>query len=75
MIEHVFSLKIFSLRLINNVETKIFAHYYQLTLITTEFFSLIINDGHWHCFCKEVSGCCRENLVRDWCLICILKLE
>ena len=37
--------------------------------------SLIINDGHWYCFCKKVPGCCRENLLRDWCLIYVIKIE
>ena len=37
--------------------------------------SLIINDGQWYCFCKKVPGCCMENLIRDWCLICVIKIE
>ena len=37
--------------------------------------SLIINDGHWYCFCKKVPGSCRENLIRGWCLICVVKIE
>ena len=45
--------------------------YYDLYII----FSLIINDGHQYCFCREVPGCCRESLVRDWRLICVIKIE
>ena len=45
--------------------------YYELYRIL----SLIINDAHWYCFCKKVPGCCRENLIRDWCLICFTKIE
>lgn len=45
--------------------------YYELFRI----FSFIINDGHWHCFCRKVPGCCRENLVRDWCLLCVLNID
>ena len=45
--------------------------YYELYRI----FSLIRNDENWYCFCRKELGCCRENLVRDWCLICVLKIE
>ena len=26
-------------------------------------------------FFKKVPGCCRENLLRDWCLIYVIKIE
>lgn len=38
-------------------------------------FSLIINDGHWYCFFRKVLGCCKENVVKDWCLICALQID
>ena len=37
--------------------------------------SLIINDGHWYCFCKDAPGCRGEAGIKNWCLICILKDE
>lgn len=45
--------------------------YYELHRI----FSLIINQGHWYCFRRKVPDCCTENLVRNWCLYCVLKIE
>ena len=37
--------------------------------------SLIINEGHWYCFCRDVSGCREEDKFKNWCLVCVLKDE
>ena len=67
---------IFSFRSINNVKVKtITSLLSNKNLLQTHIFSLIINDSDWYCFCREVPGCCRDNLVRDSYLICVLKID
>ena len=40
-----------------------------------KIFSVVINDGHWYCFCRDLPGWRREDAPRDWRLICVLKFE
>ena len=56
---------------------KTLLHYCQLKMYyhVHRSFSLIINDGHWYCFCKDVPGCRWEDELKNWCLICILNSQ
>ena len=42
---------------------KTLLHFCQLKMfyILHKILSLIINDGHWYCFCKDVPGCRGED--------------
>ena len=59
------------------MKTKIFALHCQVKIYyeLQRVFPIMINDEDWYCFCWKVPGCCGENLIIDWCFICVLKTE